>query len=65
VVALDINPRAVNAAADNSRTNGLGDRVTALRSDLMSALAPGFQFDVIISNPPFFSGEPRDIANRA
>jgi release factor glutamine methyltransferase len=65
VVALDINPRAVNAAADNSRTNGLGDRVTAVRSDLMAVLAPGFQFDVIISNPPFFSGEPRDIADRA
>ena len=65
MVALDINPRAVNAAADNSRTNGLGDRVTALRSDLMSALALGFQFDVIISNPPFFPGEPRDIADRA
>jgi release factor glutamine methyltransferase len=65
VVALDINPMAVDAAADNARANGLGDRVTAVRSDLMSALAPGFQFDVIISNPPFFSGEPRDIADRA
>ena len=65
VVALDINPMAVNAAADNSRANGFGDRVTALRSDLMSALAPDPQFDVIISNPPFFSGEPRDIADRA
>ena len=65
VVALDINPNAVSAAADNSRANGLGDRVTAVRSDLMSALAQGFQFDVIISNPPFFSGEPRDVADRA
>jgi release factor glutamine methyltransferase len=64
-VALDINPMAVNAAADNARANGLGDRVTAVRSDLMSALALGSQFDVIISNPPFFSGEPRDIADRA
>jgi release factor glutamine methyltransferase len=65
VVALDINPKAVNAATDNALANGLGDRVTAIRSDLMSALAPGFLFDVIISNPPFFSGEPRDIADRA
>jgi release factor glutamine methyltransferase len=64
-VALDINPMAVKAAADNARANGLGDRVTAIRSDLMSALAPSSQFDVIISNPPFFSGEPRDIADRA
>jgi release factor glutamine methyltransferase len=64
-VALDINPMAVKAATDNARANGLGDRVTAIRSDLMSALAPSSQFDVIISNPPFFSGEPRDIADRA
>ncbi len=65
VVALDINPQAVNAAIDNSRANGLGDRVTAMRSDLMSALAPGSLFDVVISNPPFFSGEPCDVADRA
>jgi release factor glutamine methyltransferase len=64
-VALDINPMAVNAAADNARANGLGNRVIAVRSDLMSALAPNPEFDVIISNPPFFSGEPRDIADRA
>src|SRR6202035_3918586 len=64
-VALDINPMAVNAAADNARANGLGNRVIAVRSDLMSVLAPDPQFDVIISNPPFFSGEPRDIADRA
>lgn len=65
VVALDINPNAVSAATDNSRANGLGDRVTAVCSDLMSALGPNFLFDVIISNPPFFPGEPRDIADRA
>ena len=65
VVALDINPKAVKAATDNSRANGLGDRVTAIRSDLMSALSADPLFDLIISNPPFFSGEPRDIADRA
>ena len=64
-VALDINPMAVKAAGDNARANGLGGRVTAIRSDLMSALVPSFQFDVIMSNPPFFCGEPRDIADRA
>jgi release factor glutamine methyltransferase len=65
VVALDINPRAVKAATDNSHANGLSDRVTAIRSDLMSALSADPLFDVIISNPPFFPGEPRDIADRA
>jgi release factor glutamine methyltransferase len=65
VVALDINPKAVEATTDNACANGLGDRVTAIRSDLMSGLEPDCLFDVIISNPPFFSGEPRDIADCA
>jgi methylase of polypeptide subunit release factors len=64
-VALDINPEAVKAATDNARANGLRGRVTAIRSDLLSRLPPDPSFDVIISNPPFFSGEPRDIADRA
>jgi release factor glutamine methyltransferase len=65
VVAIDINPNAVEAAAENARANGLQDRVTALRSDLLSEIEPGPRFDVILSNPPFFPDEPRDIADRA
>ena len=33
--------------------------------DLLSALAPEPLFDVILSSPPSFSGEPRDLADRA
>ena len=65
VVALDINPAAAEATAGNARANGLGERVTAVCSNLMSALPTGPLFDVILSNPPFFPGEPRDIADRA
>ena len=65
VLAIDINPNAVRATADNSRANGLGERVTPVCSNLMSSLAPRPLFDVIISNPPVFPGEPRDIADRA
>ena len=65
VTAVDINPNAVLAAAENARANGLGDRVTAVCSNLLSALAPDVLFDVIISSPPSFPGEPRDIADRA
>jgi hypothetical protein len=43
VVAIDINPNAVEAAAENARANGLEDRVTAIRSDLLSEVAPGPQ----------------------
>ena len=65
VVAIDINPNAALSAADNARLNGLSDRVNAVCSNLMSALAPRPIFDVIISSPPSFAGEPLDLADRA
>jgi release factor glutamine methyltransferase len=65
VVAIDINPNAARAAADNAQLNGLGGRVVGVCSNLMSALAPLPLFDVIISSPPSFAGEPRDLADRA
>jgi release factor glutamine methyltransferase len=65
VTAVDINPNAVLTAAENARANGLGDCVTAVCSNLLSALGPCAPFDVIISSPPSFPGEPRDVADRA
>lgn len=65
VVAVDINPNAALAAADNARGNGLGGRVVAVCSNLLAALEPRPQFDVILSNPPYFPGEPIDLADRA
>lgn len=65
VTAIDINPNAALGAAENARANGLGNRVTAVCSNLLSAVAPCEIFDVIVSSPPSFPGEPRDIADRA
>ncbi len=65
VTAVDVNPNAALTAAENGRTNGYGDRLMAVCSNLLSALAPVALFDVIISSPPSFPGEPRDIADRA
>lgn len=64
VVAADINPNAAANAAENARLNGLGDRVTALCSNLLAAAAPRPLFDVILSSPPKHAGEPRDLADR-
>jgi len=64
VLALDINPAAVQAAQLNAGRNGL-NQVTALESNLFSAVPPETRFDVIVANPPSFSGEPRDTADRA
>ena len=65
VVAIDINPAAARAASDNAVRNGLGDRVRGVCSNLMHGLAARPMFDVIISSPPSFAGEPRDVADRA
>jgi release factor glutamine methyltransferase len=65
VTAIDVNPNAVLTAAENARANGFENRVTAICSDLLSALAPWALFDVIITSPPSFPGEPRDLADRA
>lgn len=65
VVAIDINPNAARAAFENAHLNGLGDRLVGVCSNLMSGLAPRPMFDVIISSPPSFAGEPRDLADRA
>jgi release factor glutamine methyltransferase len=65
VLAVDINPNAARAAAENAAANGLDTQVTAVCSDLLSGVSPGGIFDVILSNPPFFTGEPLDLADRA
>jgi len=65
VMAIDVNPNAALAAAENARSNGHGECFVAVCSNLLSALAPVALFDVIISSPPSFPGEPRDIADRA
>jgi release factor glutamine methyltransferase len=65
VVALDINPAAVGTAQRNAASNNFGDRMIALESDLLAALPPQPAFEVIISSPPSFPGEPRDVADRA
>jgi methylase of polypeptide subunit release factors len=64
VVSLDINPNAAYAATINGRDNDL-PQVRGVASNLMSGLAPRPLFDVIITSPPSFPGEPIDLADRA
>lgn len=64
VVASDINPAAVTCARQNVRRYGLEDRITVREGD-MFAPVEGEQFDLAVCNPPYFSGEPRSMAERA
>jgi release factor glutamine methyltransferase len=65
VVAIDVNPHAAHATVENARGNGLEHGVTGMCSDLLSAIAARPLFDVILSNPPCFPGEPVDLADRS
>jgi release factor glutamine methyltransferase len=65
VVAIDINPNAALSAAENARANGFATSVVAVCSNLLSAFAPRALFDVVLSSPPSFPGEPLDLADRA
>ncbi|MGB3442556.1 MAG: methyltransferase [Actinophytocola sp.] len=53
VLALDLNPAAVDNTMRNARRHGVDDRVEARVSDLYAAVPPGERFDGIYWNPPF------------
>jgi ribosomal protein L3 glutamine methyltransferase len=48
----DISPDALSVASQNIARYQLNDRVTAVRSDVFSAMA-GQQYDLIVTNPPY------------
>ncbi len=63
VVAVDINPAAVDAARANAARNGVADRVDVRVSDVFSAVDG--EFDLIIWDPPFRWFTPRDYLEMA
>ncbi len=52
VDVIDISPDAIAVCNINIANYGLEDRVTAIQSDMFTALA-GKTYDLIISNPPY------------
>jgi release factor glutamine methyltransferase len=64
VVAVDINPAAVRCAAINALLNHLEHKIDVRHGDLFAAV-PGERFDLILFNPPFLRGAPRDDRDRA
>jgi release factor glutamine methyltransferase len=63
VLAVDINPRALEAARANVERNGLTDRVQVRFSDVFSAVDA--RFDLIVFDPPFRWFRPRDLLESA
>ncbi len=63
VTAVDVNPLAVAATAANAESNGVGDRVRCIESDLFDAVDGSF--DLIVIDPPFRWFAPIDLLERA
>jgi release factor glutamine methyltransferase len=64
VVAVDINPAACRCAAINARLNHVEQRIEVRHGDLFAPVS-GERFDLILFNPPFLQGTPRDDRDRA
>jgi release factor glutamine methyltransferase len=64
VVAVDINAAAVHCAGINTRLNHLEHKIDVRHGDLFSPVAQE-RFDLILFNPPFVRGAPRDDRDRA
>jgi len=63
VLAVDINPRAVEAARANAEKNGVAHRVEVRASDVFSEVEG--RFDVIVFDPPFRWSRPRSLLEAA
>ncbi|HEU4422263.1 MAG TPA: methyltransferase [Pilimelia sp.] len=63
VLAVDVNPYAVEAARDNARRNGVADRIRIRHSDVFSDVDG--RFDLIVFDPPFRWFAPRDLLEAA
>ena len=53
VVATDIDPGALALAGENAARNGVAERVELRSGDLLGAVGPDQQFDVLVANLPY------------
>lgn len=59
VVAVDVNRAAVRCARINAALSGLEERIDVRHGDLFAPVVSE-RFDVVLFNPPFFVGVPKD-----
>jgi release factor glutamine methyltransferase len=65
VKAVDISAEALRLARENALRHGVADRVEFIQGDLFSPFeGTGIRFDLIVSNPPYISGEGMDRLQR-
>jgi methylase of polypeptide subunit release factors len=64
VLAVDVNPVAVECARLNARRYGVLGQIDVKQGDLFEAAA-GDTFDLVLVNPPYFRGEAHTAAQQA
>jgi len=52
ITGIDISEKALEIAKLNAKNNGVEDRITWIKSDLLENM-PKDKFDIIVSNPPY------------
>ncbi|MHC1564082.1 MAG: HemK2/MTQ2 family protein methyltransferase [Candidatus Hecatellaceae archaeon] len=62
VVAVDVNPKAVECTRLNAEANGLESRVDVRLGSLFQPLKPGEAFNLILFNPPYLPGKPGSLS---
>jgi release factor glutamine methyltransferase len=56
-VAVDVSNEALALAKENAARNQVGEKIEFRAGSALSALKPGDQFDLIVSNPPYIPSE--------
>ncbi len=64
VLAVDINPKAIESARENAETNKAGN-IRFLESDFFENIKSTEKFDLIIFNPPYVPSDEKDLAAKA
>lgn len=57
VTAVDLSAPALQVARRNARRHQVADRLSLVQADLLSAFSPRPYFSLVVSNPPYVSGQ--------
>ena len=60
VLAVDINPFALNCAIKNAESNFVKEKINFLRGDLFQSIKPAKKFNLILFNSPYLPSEPEE-----
>lgn len=60
VVAVDINPHAVQCAKENAKLNGSANKMFFVQGDLFTPIKTEEKFDLILFNSPYLPSEPSE-----